>query len=831
MAVSEPIPTGIWSWLRYPNRIESIIVWLISYPSLPLQVALFCLVAWGGLGEAVGLNTLLWHDRFDVQFFGGAAIGVLFGEVLLLRYLLHRDRSREWKRWTLSLFHSDDPQIRNLGRYMSLAWLGSLAILYLPKCISPAFREHPGRFVALPAGFLAAIGIVVALAWLTEKLAIRDGIQRLLNRTHLPGFPNDPAERSAEMPLHAAATIVMAFALLFLIAFLIAREQGHILPPVMSTCVLLVVINGIAGFLQFHFRGIKYLLIVTLIIALLLINRSPYRMTIPGLEDRYRDDPKNGYLELDVQSGDAQQPAAKDKYQKALDQSQPSLDWSKISQGQPPEGPSRLIDSRVPLRAISSRWKTGPEDKSKPRLVLIATSGGGIRAAVWTAVVLEGLLAEIPGEGPGQKPGLLDHVRMISGASGGMVAAAMFVGDYPNIHQPGWNMSDRLAKDSLTPAMDAMLFHDLPALFRWGQLKTDRGRVLEQAWYDNTRDSSGRSPLEMTFENIHDDEKGGLRPSLVFSPMLAEDARRLLISNLDLNELTEAKCARLRPDDLNEDPWMLSLSALELRRLFPEALKMKLGTVARLNATFPFVTPGVSLPTKPPRRVIDAGYFDNFGVDVACMWLLQHHDEIVATTSGVVLIEIRAYRNGFMRRHIQDAKEEIEQPDGPGGANRYFTPGLSMKRREQASLFDGLAEVSTPFQGLVQNWSRGTLYRDDEFLEFAGRLFNGNARIGDTKPPFLTTVAFECDTDAALSWNQPPDVTEKVRQAFFRSDPPDPNNPNSFRRLHPPPTGPQYLNPRVYEQVRQLAQWFGTGGSERPSNLPVEQRAKARAKK
>ena len=30
----------------------------------------------------------------------------------------------------------------------------------------------------------------------------------------------------------------------------------------------------------------------------------------------------------------------------------------------------------------------------------------------------------------------------------------------------------------------------------------------------------------------------GTRPSLVFSPMLVEDARRLLISNLDLTDLT-----------------------------------------------------------------------------------------------------------------------------------------------------------------------------------------------------------------------------------------------------------------------------------------------------
>src|SRR5206468_3091370 len=123
MAASEPAPSGIWIWLRYLNPMESILVWLISFPTLPLQVALFCLVAWGGLGEAVGLTTLLWDEHVGVQFLGGVAVGILFGEVCFLRYLLYRDRSWKWKWWTFSLFRSTNAEIRDLGRYMSLAWL------------------------------------------------------------------------------------------------------------------------------------------------------------------------------------------------------------------------------------------------------------------------------------------------------------------------------------------------------------------------------------------------------------------------------------------------------------------------------------------------------------------------------------------------------------------------------------------------------------------------------------------------------------------------------------------------------------------------------------
>ena len=64
----------------------------------------------------------------------------------------------------------------------------------------------------------------------------------------------------------------------------------------------------------------------------------------------------------------------------------------------------------------------------------------------------------------------------------------------------------------------------------------------------------------------------------------------------------------------------MSRSAVEFFRLFPAAHdRFEVGTAARLSATFPYVSPGVSLPTDPPRRVVDAGYFDNYGVNLAAL--------------------------------------------------------------------------------------------------------------------------------------------------------------------------------------------------------------------
>src|SRR5207248_7177201 len=53
---------------------------------------------------------------------------------------------------------------------------------------------------------------------------------------------------------------------------------------------------------------------------------------------------------------------------------------------------------------------------AKPKLAIIATSGGGIRSAVWTTAVLNALTT-----GPYAIPHFPYHVRLMTGASGGMV--------------------------------------------------------------------------------------------------------------------------------------------------------------------------------------------------------------------------------------------------------------------------------------------------------------------------------------------------------------------------------------------------------------------------
>ena len=137
--------------------------------------------------------------------------------------------------------------------------------------------------------------------------------------------------------------------------------------------------------------------------------------------------------------------------------------------------------------------------------------------------------------------------------------------------------------------------------------------------------------------------------------MIIEDGRRLLISNLDLHKLTGATGGEITDDDPGSTSHLYSLSALEFFRLFPLATDFHLATGVRMSASFPYVSPAVNLPTDPPRRVVDAGYYDNYGIQLAAAWAQVNFEWLIRETSGVVLVQIRDAISEEERRDVADA--------------------------------------------------------------------------------------------------------------------------------------------------------------------------------
>jgi hypothetical protein len=382
---------------------------------------------------------------------------------------------------------------------------------------------------------------------------------------------------------------------------------------------------------------------------------------------------------------------------------------------------------------------------SHPKFVIVASSGGAYRATFWTAAVLDILSVD---EAAGRLPGFRESVRLLAGASGGMIASAYFAADDPSDHpwptsevqanslserithdiktsldDRGFNLSHPLGwitrnpmasdRDSLSAIARQLVLFDMPRLLWPFRLKYDRGQELENQW----------KTLSRTFASLRDEEARGLRPSLIFSPMLVDTGVPLIISNLDLGSV-----------------YPNPTEAVELFKWLPGSQDLlKVQTAARMSATFPFISPSVRLPTIPPYRVVDAGYYDSFGISVATSFL--HEPNIMkwlkTCTSGVVLVQIRAWS--------EDAKPE-QTTYGP---------------LDKAN--DSFSWLTTPFEGLAHARSTTNFLRNRVELCLLRDLYR-NPQAGMRRPSrecqdeedFLQTVEFfpeMVDEEASFTWD------------------------------------------------------------------------------
>jgi hypothetical protein len=366
-------------------------------------------------------------------------------------------------------------------------------------------------------------------------------------------------------------------------------------------------------------------------------------------------------------------------------------------------------------------------------LIVIAISGGGIRAAVWAFHVLSRLELEFARN----KLDFPSNVRLITGASGGMLGGSYYVVTLPPPEKRPPQQPELLAQreqaltgqqrrlessDFLTLLSQGLVFNDIPGWLSPWPARRDRGLALEDAWNyylkqdPNAPPSSGKGALSVTFDELREDERKGLRPSLVFTPMLIEDGRRLIISNLDLRwtisndgfaipyqtppgEETSANPGGPRVQQYGVNH---SIEALELFRLFPKARgKMTVATATRMNASFPYFSPAISLPTIPRRRVVDAGYYDNYGVSLTAAWLLDEDNlEWIQKHSGRRILFIQ------IRDGVTEQKRQLREPevDGSDAVSR------------------GLEELTSPLEGLYNARVSSCSFRNDGQLKLLAQV-------------------------------------------------------------------------------------------------------------
>lgn len=186
-----------------------------------------------------------------------------------------------------------------------------------------------------------------------------------------------------------------------------------------------------------------------------------------------------------------------------------SFRWSALDHFYPVTARSRpsVSDQGLDLATLlRARIAASPVKGAGGRLVVVATAGGGIVTAGWTATVLGGL-DEVT-------QGLFgDRLAVISSVSGGSFGTALFIDD--QLQRPpaagGWQGRrqrnfDWATANSLRPAFWGMVFPDLLRLFRPGFAVMEwvdgpMVRIQDRAWAmeENWRQRIGRDrPLGWT---------------------------------------------------------------------------------------------------------------------------------------------------------------------------------------------------------------------------------------------------------------------------------------------------------------------------------------------
>ncbi|MBI1288910.1 MAG: hypothetical protein GC178_15185 [Flavobacteriales bacterium] len=285
---------------------------------------------------------------------------------------------------------------------------------------------------------------------------------------------------------------------------------------------------------------------------------------------------------------------------------------------------------------ILNKWKLKNIDRrwEKPKMVIVCVTGGGARSALWSYKAMQ--VADSLTDGK-----LMKHTQVMCGASGGMFGLAYrrelylrsLGNDSIDLNDPEY--VDRIGFDILNPIATSLALNDWFIHFEKFRDGTyiyskDRGYALEKQFNDNT--------LGIVDKRLGDyaaPERDALIPMMFFSPSIINDGRSLYISSQPIAHLTFN-----HPSILNGQALQ---SAVEFRRLFKDqdADNTWFTSVLRMNATFPYISPQVTLPSKPAIEVMDAGFRDTYGVSIALKHLYAIRKWVEKNTSGVVILQIR----------------------------------------------------------------------------------------------------------------------------------------------------------------------------------------------
>jgi hypothetical protein len=376
-------------------------------------------------------------------------------------------------------------------------------------------------------------------------------------------------------------------------------------------------------------------------------------------------------------------------------------------------------------------WHKRHQEDTLP-VVVVAASGGGIKAAVWTTVVLRSLQHALG-------PNFADHIVLISSVSGGSVGTLYYVDAYQTDGPPQQEDLDRVVAAAASPSLSSTAWGLVyPDVWRtvaawppgiWNRVR-DRGWALEQAWKRYMLHPNA------TLDDWRLGVQQGVRPAVLFNATVVENGTVFAFTPLDERNAS-AKLAQFETTEMDA-------AAIQARRLpnqwrsvyfntlYPK-YTVEAATAARMSATFPYVSP-IARPMNNGRPVspdgyhlADGGYFDNHGVVSALEWLEAVRGNLQQQGRNILLIQIEA------------SVIQQEMLSGP---------------RENAGW---LYSMAGPLVGAVNSQFTAQTWRNNQAINWLDRLYN-EIRI--------TPVTFVYDGQASLSWQLAKQEVKNIESAI-----------------------------------------------------------------
>ncbi len=260
-------------------------------------------------------------------------------------------------------------------------------------------------------------------------------------------------------------------------------------------------------------------------------------------------------------------------------------------------------------------------------MVFVSASGGGIRAAYWTAGALERLFSTTASAGTCPTVPRRTRVFAASGVSGGSVGIVEWLTQLDAAQHPGravraptepWYQRPRppttwyetaLGADHLSASAAWLLDVDLPRLL-FGYGGTDRAVMLERSW-----ESTMPELTHGFLATYQQDMAIGWMPLALLNGTSVESGCRLVTSPLDLgayDTTDSALSCRSRPDrQIAPHPGAPTLTDLD--DFLCGGQDLTRSTAALLSARFPYISPAGRLTRcggGERTYVVDGGYVE-----------------------------------------------------------------------------------------------------------------------------------------------------------------------------------------------------------------------------